>query len=128
MRCSTRSRGRRLFLAPLPSMQSIQVYDPPMCFSTSACGMDMDSDRMEFVALLAQIRTQGIKTERFILNQEPIAFEQNAAVKALMHKEGIQALPVIFWDGTLHLAGRYPTHDERAEWFRKAVAHASAAA
>jgi hypothetical protein len=56
-----------------------------------------------------------------------MAFVQNAAVKALLDKEGVEVLPVIFWDGEVHLKGRYPTKDERPHWFRVALGKEEAA-
>lgn len=102
-------------------MKTIQVYDPPMCCSTGICGTDIDPDLVNFAAMLAQLGTQGIKIERFNLGQQPMAFVQNAAVKALLDKEGAEALPLIFLDGEVHLKGRYPTREERSAFFRAAL-------
>jgi hypothetical protein len=102
-------------------MRTIQVYDPPMCCSTGICGPDIDPDLVNFAAMLSQLGTHGIKVERYNLGQQPMAFVQNAAVKALLDKEGVEVLPVIFWDGEVHLKGRYPTPEERPEWFRLAL-------
>jgi hypothetical protein len=94
--------------------------------SASSSDNVIDPDRMNFLALLAQLRAQRIKIERYNLVHEPVAFAQNEAVKALMSKEGIEGLPVIFWDGAVHLTGRYPTQEERAEWVRAACTQESA--
>jgi hypothetical protein len=102
-------------------MKSIQVYDPPMCCSTGICGTDIDPDLVNFAAMLSQLGTQGIQIERYNLGQQPLAFVQNPTVKALLDKEGMDVLPLIFWDGDVHLKGRYPTKDERPGWFRAAV-------
>jgi hypothetical protein len=109
-------------------MKNIQVYDPPMCCSTGICGTDIDPDLVNFAAMLAQFRTGGVHVERFNLSQQPMAFAQNETVKALMISEGTDVLPVILWDGNVHLKGRYPTKDERPEWFRAAFTHEEAAA
>ncbi len=105
---------------PLTPMKSIQVYDPPMCCSTGICGTDIDPDLVNFAAMLSQLSQAGIKVERYNLVQQPMGFAQNDAVKSLMIAEGTTVLPIIFWDGELHLKGRYPTKDERPEWFRAA--------
>lgn len=102
-------------------MKIIQVYDPPMCCSTGICGTDIDPDLVNFAAMLSQLGTQGIKVERFNLGQQPMAFVENSAVKASLDKDGAEALPLIFWDGEVHLKGRYPTKDERPAWFRAAL-------
>ena len=92
-----------------------------MCCSTGICGTDIDPDLVNFAAMLSQISTHDVKVERYNLGQQPMAFVQNLAVKALLDQEGAEVLPVIFWDGEVHLKGRYPTKDERPDWFRAAV-------
>ena len=102
-------------------MKAIQVYDPLMCCSTGICGTDIDPDLVNFAAMLSQLGSHGIKIERFNLGQQPMAFVQNPVVKTLLDKEGTESLPLIFWDGEVHLKGRYPTKDERPGWFRAAL-------
>jgi hypothetical protein len=109
-------------------MKSIQVYDPPMCCPTGICGTDIDPDLVNFAAMLAQFRAAGIQIDRYNLAQQPMAFAQNAAVKALMMEVGTEVLPVIFWDGKVQLTGRYPNSDERPAWFRAAFKHEGEAA
>ena len=101
-------------------MKTLQVYDPPMCCSTGLCGNDIDPALVSFAALLKQLAEAGVKVERYNLGQQPMAFVQNPAVKALLDREGVESLPVIFQDGAEQLKGRYPTEAERAEWLRAA--------
>jgi hypothetical protein len=108
-------------------MKTIQVYDPPMCCSTGICGPDIDPDLVNFAAMLSQLGTHDVKVERYNLGQQPMAFVQNAAVKALLDREGVEVLPVIFWDGEVRMKGRYPTQDERPAWFRAALEKAEVA-
>ncbi len=108
-------------------MKTIQVYDPPMCCSTGICGPDIDPDLVNFAAMLSQLGGHQVKIERFNLGQQPMAFAQNPAVKAILEKEGTEALPLIFWDGELHLQGRYPTKEERPAWFIAALGTKGAA-
>ena len=108
-------------------MRTIQVYDPPMCCSTGACGNDMDPALVNFAALLSQLKQQGVQVERYNLGQEPMAFVQNPKVKGVLDKDGIAALPIIFVDGEIRLQGRYLTGDER-EAFSRAVLGADAKA
>ena len=101
-------------------MKIIQVYDPPMGCSVGAYGTGIDPDRIHFVGVLSELRTRGIKIERYNLAQQPAAFAENPVVKALMVQMDTEALPVILWDGAIQLTGRYPTKDERLEWFHAA--------
>lgn len=103
-------------------VKTIQIYDPPMCCPTGICGADIDPALVRFAALLQQIAAAGVTVERHNLGQQPMAFVRNPAVKALLDQEGAEALPLIFWDGTVRLKGRYPTDTERAEWLRAAAA------
>ncbi len=102
-------------------MKTIQVYDPPMCCSTGICGTDIDPDLVNFAAMLSQLGGKGVRIERYNLGQQPIAFVQNPAVKALLDKEGADVLPLIFLDGEVRLKGRYPTGEERPAFFRAAL-------
>lgn len=101
-------------------MKRIQIYDPPMCCSTGLCGTDIDPALVAFAALLKQLAEAGVTIERHNLGQQPMAFVQNPAVKAMLDQEGMESLPVMFWDGVVRLKGRYPTDAERAEWLRAA--------
>ena len=102
-------------------MKTIQVYDPAMCCGTGICGTNVDPDLVNFAGMLAQMRQHGISIERYNLAQQPGAFAQNDSVKILLQSVGEKALPLIFWDGTLKLQGRYPTREERAAWVRAAM-------
>ncbi len=103
------------------AMKAIQIYDPPMCCSTGICGTDIAPDLVNFAGMLAQLKQRGISIERYNLAQQPVAFAQNDDVKHLLQSAGEKALPLIFWDGTLKMQGRYPTRDERSEWVRAAL-------
>lgn len=93
-----------------------------MCCSTGICGASIDPDLANFAALLNQLKSHGIKVERYNLGQSPMAFAQNAAVKSLLEKEGIESLPLVFLDGELQLKAHYPSREERAELLRAAIA------
>lgn len=104
-------------------MKSIQVYDPPMACSSSACGTEADPDVVNFSKMLSQLYTCGIQVQRFNLGLHPLSFAQNAAVRALLITGGTDVLPVIFWDDQVRLKGRYPTSAERASWLHAAFTH-----
>ena len=97
-------------------MKSIQIYDPAMCCSSGVCGPDIDPILPQVAGFLHQLQEHGVKVERYNLSQQPMAFVQNAEVKALLQSEGVEALPLIFIDGQLALKGSYPDHGKRREW------------
>jgi len=102
-------------------MKSIQVYDPAMCCSTGICGTEIDPDLVNFASMLNQLASHGVTIERHNLGQQPLAFAQNAVVKELLGKEGVEVLPLVFLDGKIHFKGRYPTRDERPDFIRAAL-------
>jgi hypothetical protein len=108
-------------------MTTLLVYDPPMCCSTGICGPNVDSDLVNFAALLSQLEKHGVRIERYNLAMQPMAFAQNPAVKTLLEKEGPDVLPLIFLDGEVRLKGRYPTRDERPPFYRAAIGMAEEA-
>jgi len=103
-------------------MKTIQVYDPPMCCSAGVCGPTIDPILPQFAGFLHQLKSRGVKIERYNLAQQPMAFVQNATVKAFLDTQGAEKLPLIFIDGELELQGAYPDHDQRAEWSRRLAA------
>ena len=92
-----------------------------MCCSTGICGTDINPDLVSFAAMLAQLATHGVAVSRYNLGQQPMAFVENTAVKALLDQAGSEALPLIFLDGEVYLKGRYPTAAERPVFFKAAL-------
>ncbi len=97
-------------------MTSIQVFDPALCCSTGVCGVDVDQSLVSFSADVEWARQNGAQVERFNLAQQPMAFAQNAVVKAFLERSGQEALPLVLVDGDVALAGRYPNRTELARW------------
>jgi hypothetical protein len=108
-------------------IKHIQVYDPPMCCSTGICGPEIDPALVKFAALLAHFAESGIIVDRYNLGQRPMAFVENPKVKALLDQDGMDVLPLVFWDGELKSQGRYPDDDERVAWGREALSSEPAA-
>lgn len=97
-------------------MATIQVYDPALCCSTGVCGVDVDQNLVSFSADVEWAQQKGARIERYNLAQQPSAFAENAAVKAILVRSGQEALPITLVDGELALAGRYPKRAELARW------------
>lgn len=89
----------------------IQVFDPPMCCSTGACGPSVDPGLVRFAADVDWLKRQGVEVERQNLAQQPAAFANTPAVKEALGKEGLGCLPLILVDGRVMGKGRYPTRD-----------------
>lgn len=108
-------------------MKKIQIFDPALCCSSGVCGVDVDQNLVSFAADVDWAKQQGVPIERFNLAQQPMAFADNAGVKALLERSGDSALPVTLVDGEVALAGRYPTRDELARWSAVAATTATQA-
>jgi len=97
-------------------MTSIQVFDPAMCCSTGVCGAEVDQQLVTFAADVDWAKKAGAQVERFNLAQQPMAFADNATVKAFLERSGQDALPLVLVDGEVALAGRYPSRAELSRW------------
>jgi len=97
-------------------MTNIQVFDPSLCCSSGVCGVDVDQQLVEFAANVDWAKQNGVTIERFNLAQQPLAFAENAVVKAFLETAGAEGLPLILVDGALALARRYPTRSELMRW------------
>jgi AhpD family alkylhydroperoxidase len=102
-------------------MKKIQVFDPALCCSSGVCGTDVDQKLVDFSADLDWAKQQGAVIERLNLAQQPMAFAENATVKALLQQGGEAALPALVAEGELLLSGRYPTRAEMAQWLGLAL-------
>lgn len=103
------------------SALAIQIFDPALCCSTGVCGVEVDQTLVRVAADVAWAAEHGVSIERFNLAQQPLAFAENATVKAFLERCGAQALPLVLVAGQIALAGRYPTRAELAQWGALAV-------
>ena len=97
-------------------MSRIQVFDPAMCCPTGVCGPTVDPHLVRFAADLEWLKAQGISVDRFNLSQQPLAFAEDADVKAALQIQGEGALPLIKVDGKVQSCGQYPSRDQLASW------------
>lgn len=95
-------------------MKRLQVFDPPMCCSTGACGPSVDPALSQFAADLAWLQGQGVQAERYNLAQEPQAFAINDVVRQQLTKHGSGCLPLLVVDGQVVCGGVYPTREQLA--------------
>jgi hypothetical protein len=97
-------------------MKYIQVYDPAQCCSTGVCGVDVDQELVQFAADVDWAKQNGIRIFRFNLAQQPMAFADNATVRAFLERSGQEALPLVLVDGEVAMAGRYPSRADLGRW------------
>lgn len=96
-------------------MSTIDIYDPPQCCATGACGPDADDELAQFASSLEWLKERGVAVSRYNLGHQPGAFVQNAAVKGTIDKDGIACLPLVIADGRIVSKGRYPSRSELGE-------------
>lgn len=102
-------------------MSNIEIFDGPLCCSSGVCGAEVDQRLVTFAADAAWATERGAQIVRVNLAQQPLAFAQNAIVKAFLERSGAEALPLILVDGEVALAGRYPQRPELVRWAKLAV-------
>ena len=72
-------------------MTRVQVFDPPMCCSSGACGPAVNPALAQFAADLEWLQSQGVQVERHNLAQEPRVFVETAAVKSAHASSAVTA-------------------------------------
>ncbi len=97
-------------------MTIVRVFDPAMCCPSGVCGPSVDPHLARFAADLGWLASQGVSVERFNLAQQPAAFAQDPAVRAVLEAKGDAALPVVEVNGEIKSAGVFPTRVELAAW------------
>lgn len=97
-------------------MTAIRVFDPAMCCSTGVCGPSVDPQLARFSADLDWLKAQGVSVERFNLAQQPAAFAQDPAVRAVLEAKADAALPVVKVNDDIKSSGVYPSREELAAW------------
>jgi hypothetical protein len=95
-------------------MNTLEIFDPPMCCATGVCGRDPDPRLPQFAADLAWLATRGIHVTRYNLAQEPAAFAANAQVQRVLVQWGPSGLPLIVRGAVIVARGRYPNRPELA--------------
>lgn len=90
----------------------LQVYDPPMCCPSGACGPSVNPVLPRFAADLEWLKQQGVAVERYSLSYQPAAFAQNQAVKDALKNDGNDCLPLIVVNGTIASKGIYLTRSD----------------
>lgn len=94
-------------------MTTLEVFDPPMCCSSGACGPSVTTDLTRFAATLKWFAGQGVTVIRHNLAREPLAFAENDAVKMAMMADDT-CLPLVLVDGKIVSRSAYPTPGELA--------------
>ena len=95
-------------------MAKLQVFDPPMCCPTGACGPNPNPALVRFEEDLDWLRGQGIQVQRYNLAEQQDVFNANEQVKSSLDENGNNCLPLILVEGQIVSRGEYPTRETLA--------------
>ena len=96
-------------------MPIVNVYDPPPCCATGACGPDADDELAQFASALEWLKQAGVEVTRYNLGHQPGEFVQNTTVKSTLDSDGMDCLPMVLIDGAIAHKGGYPSRSELGE-------------
>lgn len=90
----------------------VEIFDPPMCCSSSVCGPTVDKRLVQFSAAFEWLRGQGVQVQRYNPSHQYEAFAANETVVNAINSHGIECLPLILVDGEIVSYGGYPSQEE----------------
>ncbi|HEY3360290.1 MAG TPA: arsenite efflux transporter metallochaperone ArsD [Methanosarcina sp.] len=93
-------------------MVKMIIFDPAMCCSTGLCGPVIDMELLRVSTVLNNLGKNGVKVERYNLNNNPQAFVDNIVINEILNRDGIDVLPVTIVEGKVVKTKKYPTNDE----------------
>jgi len=93
-------------------MNTVEIYDPPMCCSSGLCGPALDPVLLAVNDTILALQKQGVEVKRFNIAQQIKEVMANPEVAKAIHSKGKKALPMTFVNGTLFKSGAYPTYEE----------------
>ncbi len=93
-------------------MPKLEFYEPAMCCETGLCGPSLDPELLRVSTAINKLKAAGADIGRYNLNNAPMQFATNMAVNTYIKQFGTEKLPLILLDGSVRIAGRYPTNEE----------------
>lgn len=93
-------------------MEKMIIFDPAMCCPTGLCGPVINPELLRISTVLSNLEKNGVKVERYNLNNNPQAFVDNIVVSEILNRDGVDVLPVTIVDGKIVKTKSYPTNEE----------------
>jgi len=93
-------------------MIKIIIFEPAMCCPTGLYGPVVDLELLRISTVISNLGKNGVKVERYNLNNNPEAFVDNIVINEILNRDGVDALPVTIVDGKVVKTKKYPTNDE----------------
>jgi len=105
--------GRELMLKDAKEMF---IYEPALCCETGVCGVGVDPELLRISTVANNLKSNGVKLQRYNLNNYPQEFVNNTEINKLINGEGVDALPATVVDGKIVKTKAYPTNGEIVMW------------
>ena len=102
-----------------PEKPRIMIYDPPLCCPTGLCGPTADPVLLDLSEALIALKSEGVASERYLLNVQPQAFVSDPAVYRLLRERQIAVLPITVVDGAIAKTDAYPSLAELREFLAR---------
>ena len=96
-------------------MESLEIFDKPMCCSTGVCGPQVDPVLPRFAADLGWLKNNGVEVHRYNLAHQPDAFAKATDVAAAIAAVGTDCLPIVRVNGIITSRGIYPSREQLAQ-------------
>lgn len=95
-------------------MGVLKIYEPAMCCPTGICGPSVDSELLRISTVLEKIKKKGIIVHRYNLTNNPEVFIEHEVINRIINTDGVEALPVVIYDGTIVKKKEYPSNEALA--------------
>ena len=102
-----------------PKKPRVMIYDPPLCCPTGLCGSTADPVLLDLSEALSALKSEGVASERYLLNVQPQAFISDPAVYRLLRERQIAVLPITVVDGAIAKTDAYPSLAELREFLAR---------
>ncbi|MBC9784315.1 arsenite efflux transporter metallochaperone ArsD [Heliobacterium chlorum] len=88
----------------------IEFFEPPMCCPTGICGPSVDQKLVQLNENIQLLKNKypGIIIERYMINRQPLKFQDNPEVLQLVQDQGMKALPITTINGNILKYAQYP--------------------
>ena len=94
------------------AINSIELFDPPMCCPTGLCGPTLDQALLDVSDMILALQTEGWPVERYQMTSHPHKFINNPEIMRLVREKQMAALPITTVNGQVIKVGAYPTLTE----------------
>ena len=90
----------------------VEIFDPPMCCSTGLCGPVQDQSLIDVEQVLRDVKSRGVRVERYQMTSNPGVFLKNSEVMRLVREKQLSILPITVVNGRVLKTGGYPLREE----------------